>query len=43
MKVLYLAIKGDSKKWTHPIRDWKSALNQFAIRFGDRFSGALIS
>jgi putative transposase len=37
MKVLYLAIKGVSKKWTMPIRDWKSALNQFAIRFGDRF------
>lgn len=43
MKVLYLAIKGVSKKWTHPIRDWKSALNQFAIRFGDRFPDALIS
>lgn len=38
MKVLYLAIKGVSKKWTMPIRDWKSALNQFAIRFGDRFT-----
>jgi putative transposase len=37
MKVLYLAIKGVSKKWTMPIRDWKSALNQFAIRFDDRF------
>jgi len=43
MKVLYLAIKGVSKKWTHPIRDWKSALNQFAIRFADRFPDALIS
>lgn len=37
MKVLYLAIKGVSKKWTMPIRDWKRALNQFAIRFSDRF------
>ena len=37
MKVLYLAIKGVSKKWTQPIRDWKRALNQFSIRFGDRF------
>lgn len=37
MKVLYLAIKGVSKKWTHPIRHWKEALNQFAIRFEDRF------
>lgn len=41
MKVLYLAIKGVSKKWTMPIRDWKSALNQFAIRFGDRFPSEL--
>lgn len=41
MKVLYLAIKGVSKKWTMPIRDWKGALNQFAIRFGDRFPEAL--
>lgn len=37
MKVLYLAIQGVSKKWTMPIRDWKRALNQFAIRFADRF------
>lgn len=39
MKVLYLSIKGVSKKWTLPIRDWKAALNQFAIRFGDRLIG----
>ena len=37
MKVLYLAIRGVSKKWTMPIRDWKNALNQFAIKFSDRF------
>lgn len=37
MKVLYLAIQGVSKKWTMPIRDWKRALNHFAIRFSDRF------
>lgn len=37
MKVLYLGIKGVSKKWTMPIRDWKLALNQFAIMFEDRF------
>lgn len=41
MKVLYLAIKGVSKKWTMPIRDWKSALNQFSIRFAERFPDAL--
>ena len=37
MKVLYLAIRGVSKKWTMPIRDWKQALNHFAIMFSDRF------
>lgn len=37
MKVLYLAIKGVSKKWTLPIRDWKLAINRFAIMFPGRF------
>lgn len=37
-KIAYLALKNASKKWTMPIRDWKSALNQFAILFGDRIS-----
>jgi putative transposase len=37
MKVLYLAIRGVSKKWTMPIRDWKLALNRFAIMFPNRF------
>ena len=37
MKVLYLAIRGVSKKWGMPIRDWKQALNHFAILFEDRF------
>jgi len=35
-KILYLAIKRIAKKWTMPIRDWKAALNQFVILFGDR-------
>jgi putative transposase len=25
-----------AKKWTMPIRDWKAAINQFVILFGDR-------
>lgn len=37
MKVLYLAIQGVSKKWTMPIRDWKLALNRFAIMFPEHF------
>jgi putative transposase len=41
MKVLYLAIKGVSKKWALRIKDWKSALTQFAIRFSARFPTVL--
>jgi putative transposase len=37
MKVIYLAIANISKKWTMPIRDWKTALNRFAIEFEGRF------
>jgi putative transposase len=37
MKVIYLAIANISKKWTMPIRDWKRALNRFAIEFEGRF------
>lgn len=37
MKVIYLAIHNISKKWTMPIRDWKAALNRFAIEFDGRF------
>jgi len=36
LKVLYLGIKRIAKKWTMPIHDWKQALNQFVILFGDR-------
>jgi transposase-like protein len=35
LKILYLAIRNASKKWTMPIRDWGLALNQFAIEFGE--------
>lgn len=35
-KVLYLALKNVSKKWTMPIANWNVALNQFAILFADR-------
>lgn len=35
-KLLYLALQKIAKKWSMPIRDWKAALNQFAIRFEDR-------
>ena len=35
-KVLYLGLNRIAKKWTMPIRNWKEALNQFVIMFGDR-------
>jgi putative transposase len=35
-KVLYLALKSASQKWTMPIRDWGAAINQFAIHFEGR-------
>ncbi len=36
LKIMYMAINEASKKWTMPIRNWKSALNHFAILFEDR-------
>lgn len=35
-KLLYLALRSISKRWTMPIKDWKSALNQFSIMFEER-------
>jgi len=37
LKVIFLVINNIAKKWTMPIKDWKAALNCFAIEFGDRF------
>jgi putative transposase len=36
IKLLYLALQNISKKWTMPIRNWRSALNQLSIMFEDR-------
>jgi putative transposase len=36
LKFVYLAIYEASKKWTMPIRNWREALNHFAIIFEDR-------
>ncbi len=38
MKVLYLALHEITRKWTMPIRDWKQAMSQFMILFGERAS-----
>ena len=37
LKLLYLGLINLSKKWNRPLQNWKQALNQFAIRFEDRF------
>ena len=37
LKLIYLAVSKASQKWTMPIRNWKPALNRFAIEYGDRF------
>jgi len=34
LKIMYLAIRNASKKWTMPIKNWGQAINQFAIEFG---------
>lgn len=39
IKGIYLAIREAAKKWTLPIRQWKPALNYFAIAFEDRMPG----
>ena len=38
-KVMYLAIKNASARWTMPIKDWGLAVNQFAILFDGRVPG----
>ena len=36
LKLIYMAIREASRRWTMPIRKWKEALNHFAILFEDR-------
>jgi putative transposase len=36
IKLLYMALKNITKKWTMPLQGWPQAINQFSIRFGDR-------
>lgn len=37
-KVVYLATREASKRWTMPIHNWRAALNHFMIVFEDRLS-----
>ena len=36
LKLIYLAIKEVSKKWTMPIHNWGLTMSQLYIKFGDR-------
>jgi len=36
IKLVFMAIREASKKWTMPIHHWKEALNHFAIMFENR-------
>jgi transposase-like protein len=40
LKIVYMAIHEAAKKWTMPIRQWKQALNHFAILFEGRLPPA---
>ena len=37
-KLLYLALVRAEQRWTMPIREWKNALNQFAVHFDGRLA-----
>ena len=36
VKLLYMGLQHVAKKWTQPIPEWKAALNQFVLLFGER-------
>jgi putative transposase len=37
-KLLYLALRNASKKWTMPVQNWREALNRFSIQWPERMS-----
>lgn len=38
IKIIYLATNDISRKWTQPLRIWKTCISQFAIYFDDRLN-----
>jgi transposase-like protein len=36
LKIVYMAIREASGRWTMPVRHWKQALNHFAILYVSR-------
>ena len=39
-KLIWLALRNITAKWSHAAHDWKEAMNQFAILYQDRFTRA---
>ncbi len=37
-KLIWLALRNITSQWSRATREWKSAMNQFAIIYGDRFT-----
>jgi transposase-like protein len=37
-KLIWLALRNITAKWSHAAHDWKAAMNQFAILYQDRFT-----
>ena len=40
-KLIWLALRNITAEWSRPTHGWKSAMNQFAILYGDRFTKGL--
>jgi putative transposase len=38
LKLLFLAIRQASKKWTMPVQNWSQALNYFTVLWPERMS-----
>lgn len=41
-KLIFLAIQGFTEKWKRPAQRWAAAMPFFALRYGDRFTGAVL-
>jgi len=39
-KLIWLAQRNITKAWSRASPDWKAAMNQFAILYGDRFTAS---
>lgn len=37
-KLIWLALRNITSEWSRATREWKAAMNQFAIIYGDRFT-----